>query len=43
VRRADELNKRGVHDIDAGMSGGLRGLELGYCSNGLWLRGGLSA
>lgn len=39
ARRADKMKKRGIHCIDAGTCGGPRGLELGYCPNGLWLRG----
>ncbi len=31
VRRAAELAKRGVHHVDAGTSGGIWGLERGYC------------
>jgi 6-phosphogluconate dehydrogenase len=31
VRRADALEKRGVHYLDVGVSGGLFGLEHGYC------------
>jgi 6-phosphogluconate dehydrogenase len=31
VRRAAELAKRGVHYVDAGTSGGVWGLERGYC------------
>jgi 6-phosphogluconate dehydrogenase len=31
VRRARELEGRGVQYVDAGVSGGLWGLELGYC------------
>jgi 6-phosphogluconate dehydrogenase len=31
VRRADALKKRGLHYIDAGTSGGVWGLKLGYC------------
>jgi 6-phosphogluconate dehydrogenase len=31
VRRAQELAKRGVHYLDVGVSGGVWGLENGYC------------
>lgn len=31
VRRAAELQKRGLHYIDVGTSGGIWGLKLGYC------------
>jgi 6-phosphogluconate dehydrogenase len=31
VRRAAELKARGIHYIDAGTSGGVWGLKLGYC------------
>ena len=31
VRRAEMLAKRGIHHIDAGTSGGIWGLEEGYC------------
>ncbi len=31
VRRAAELKPRGIHYIDAGTSGGIWGLQLGYC------------
>ncbi|MEW6247172.1 MAG: phosphogluconate dehydrogenase (NAD(+)-dependent, decarboxylating) [Nitrospirota bacterium] len=31
VRRAAELKPRGIHYIDAGTSGGVWGLKLGYC------------
>jgi 6-phosphogluconate dehydrogenase len=31
VRRAPELSKRGIHYIDAGTSGGVWGLKVGYC------------
>ena len=31
VRRAGELTTRGIHYLDAGVSGGVWGLELGYC------------
>jgi 6-phosphogluconate dehydrogenase len=30
-RRASELDKRGIHYIDVGTSGGVWGLEVGYC------------
>jgi 6-phosphogluconate dehydrogenase len=31
VRRASALDKRGIHYIDVGTSGGVWGLEVGYC------------
>ena len=31
VRRASDLKKRGVHYLDAGTSGGIWGLQIGYC------------
>ncbi len=31
VRRADELRPRSIHYVDAGTSGGIWGLKLGYC------------
>ncbi|MGH7410067.1 MAG: phosphogluconate dehydrogenase (NAD(+)-dependent, decarboxylating) [Candidatus Methylomirabilis sp.] len=31
VRRAAELKKKGLHYVDAGTSGGIWGLKLGYC------------
>ncbi len=31
VRRAAELNKKGLHYVDAGTSGGIWGLKVGYC------------
>src|SRR5215217_6542019 len=31
VRRASELDARGIHYIDVGTSGGVWGLEVGYC------------
>ena len=31
VRRAAELKKKGIHYVDAGTSGGIWGLKLGYC------------
>jgi len=31
VRRAGELKKKGLHYVDAGTSGGIWGLKLGYC------------
>ena len=31
VRRADDLRKQGIHYIDVGTSGGVWGLERGYC------------
>ena len=30
-RRAEELKERGIHFVDAGTSGGVWGLEVGYC------------
>jgi 6-phosphogluconate dehydrogenase len=30
-RRADEARRRGIHFIDAGVSGGIWGLEIGFC------------
>lgn len=30
-RRASELKKRGIHYVDAGTSGGIWGLQIGYC------------
>lgn len=32
IRRAEELKKSGVHYVDAGISGGIWGLQVGYCS-----------
>ncbi len=32
VRRAEELKPSGVHYVDAGVSGGIWGLEVGYCT-----------
>jgi len=31
VRRAADLEKRGIHYVDAGTSGGIWGLQIGYC------------
>jgi 6-phosphogluconate dehydrogenase len=31
VRRAQELSERGIHYVDVGTSGGVWGLEVGYC------------
>ena len=31
VRRAKELQARGIHHVDAGTSGGIWGLKVGYC------------
>lgn len=31
MRRAEELSKRGVRFLDAGVSGGIWGLQVGYC------------
>jgi 6-phosphogluconate dehydrogenase len=31
IRRAKELAARGIHHVDVGTSGGVRGLERGYC------------
>ncbi len=31
IRRADELSKQGLHYLDAGTSGGIWGLEVGFC------------
>jgi 6-phosphogluconate dehydrogenase len=31
IRRADTLRARGIHYVDAGVSGGIWGLERGYC------------
>ncbi len=31
IRRAAELSKRGIHYVDAGTSGGVWGVERGYC------------
>ncbi len=31
IRRAAELQQRGLHHVDAGTSGGVAGLERGYC------------
>ena len=32
LRRADELKPQGIHYMDAGISGGIWGLEIGYCT-----------
>jgi 6-phosphogluconate dehydrogenase len=32
IRRAEELRKTGIHYMDAGVSGGIWGLEVGYCT-----------
>ncbi|HXG53543.1 MAG TPA: decarboxylating 6-phosphogluconate dehydrogenase [candidate division Zixibacteria bacterium] len=31
IRRAERLKSRGIYFVDAGTSGGIRGLEAGYC------------
>ena len=31
IRRAEELNAKGIHYLDVGTSGGIWGLERGYC------------
>src|SRR5207247_8941254 len=31
IRRSKELKARGIHYVDVGTSGGVRGLERGYC------------
>jgi 6-phosphogluconate dehydrogenase len=31
IRRADKLKPHGIHFVDAGTSGGIWGLEMGYC------------
>jgi 6-phosphogluconate dehydrogenase len=31
IRRAADLQKRGIHYVDAGTSGGIWGLQIGYC------------
>src|SRR6185436_6870558 len=31
IRRADELKSKGIHYVDVGTSGGVWGLERGYC------------
>ena len=31
IRRADELKAKGLHYVDVGVSGGVWGLERGYC------------
>ncbi|KPJ80224.1 MAG: 6-phosphogluconate dehydrogenase [Spirochaetes bacterium DG_61] len=32
IRRASELKSHGIHYMDAGVSGGIWGLEIGYCT-----------
>jgi 6-phosphogluconate dehydrogenase len=32
IRRFDELAERGIHYMDAGVSGGIWGLKIGYCT-----------
>lgn len=32
VRRAEELGRRSIHYLDAGVSGGIWGLQVGYCT-----------
>lgn len=32
IRRAEELKSLGIHYVDAGVSGGIWGLEVGYCT-----------
>ena len=32
IRRAEELSPKGVHYMDAGVSGGIWGLKVGYCT-----------
>ncbi len=32
IRRAEELKKKGIHYLDAGVSGGIWGLKIGYCT-----------
>lgn len=32
IRRADELDPAGIHYMDAGVSGGIWGLKVGYCT-----------
>jgi 6-phosphogluconate dehydrogenase len=32
IRRAEELKKSAIHYVDAGISGGIWGLQVGYCS-----------
>lgn len=32
MRRAEEIEKSGIHYLDAGVSGGIWGLEIGYCT-----------
>ncbi|HDM70978.1 MAG TPA: decarboxylating 6-phosphogluconate dehydrogenase, partial [Thermotogales bacterium] len=32
IRRAAELEKKGIHYMDAGVSGGIWGLKIGYCT-----------
>ncbi|MDH3442309.1 MAG: decarboxylating 6-phosphogluconate dehydrogenase [Deltaproteobacteria bacterium] len=31
IRRAEQLNQQGLHFVDAGTSGGIWGLQVGYC------------
>jgi len=31
IRRSEELQSKGIHYVDVGTSGGIRGLERGYC------------
>ena len=31
IRRGTDLNQRGIHYVDVGTSGGVAGLERGYC------------
>ena len=31
IRRAEELHEKGLHYVDVGVSGGVWGLERGYC------------
>ncbi len=32
IRRAEELKSQGIHYLDAGVSGGIWGLQIGYCT-----------
>ncbi len=32
IRRSNDLSKKGIHYVDAGVSGGIWGLEVGYCT-----------
>jgi len=32
IRREEELSRRSIHYLDAGVSGGIWGLEIGYCT-----------